>query len=367
MTLESSLQKLNWARLTVMIVDDDRFVRTLMESALRAFGIGEVVAESDGATAIKRLKLSKVDPHKAGIHEIDLILSDYRMPSVDGNLFLHWIRTGDQVPDRFVPFIMISGAADREVVEEARDAGVTEFLAKPFSANSLAERFLQVVNKPRPFILARGFFGPDRRRTVHPFKEERRSADESDIQVVRSETHDKTLRDDVRAIHFHLPNKLRDKLGPHATKGDVGLDPAIIKAAEARIKEVVGDYTDWVSDYIDKLSAAQAALVPIKDEKADENAAANRRKMAEINRIAHELRGQGGLFDYPLITSFGKSLYKVTLDPTAPITRARLKLISAHVNAIRTVFQQKASGDGGSAGSTLLREITEAVKLYNTE
>jgi hypothetical protein len=50
----------------------------------------------------------------------------------------------------------------------ARDAGITEFLAKPISAKSLYDRILNVVLKPRPFVKTKTYFGPDRRRNVNP-------------------------------------------------------------------------------------------------------------------------------------------------------------------------------------------------------
>lgn len=362
------MQQLNWDRISVMVVDDNKFVRELLETALRSLGVEHVVTEDDGATAIKRLKMSKVDPIRAGIGTIDLILSDYLMTSVDGNLFLRWIRTGDQVPDRFVPFIMVSGAADRDVVEQARDTGVTEFLAKPFSANSVAERLMQVINKPRPFVLAHGYFGPDRRRSDQGVDYDRRVTKQSQIQVLHRESNEKSLRKDVRAIHFNIPNKLRDKLGPNAMRGDIGLDPLIIQAAEVRIQSMVGDYTDWVRNYIDEMHQAQESLVVIPSQEAGAEpsraAIANRRYIAEISRIAHELRGQGGIFDYPLITAFGKSLYKATSDPTVAVTEAWMRLIGAHIDAIRTVFNNKIKGDGGEVGSSLLNEITKAVQRY---
>ena len=49
----------------------------------------------------------------------------------------------------------------------ARDAGVTEFLAKPISAKGLYQRILNVVANPRPFIKTKTYFGPDRRRNTN--------------------------------------------------------------------------------------------------------------------------------------------------------------------------------------------------------
>ncbi len=349
-------RQLNWDRITVMVVDDNSFVRQLLDSTIKGFGIKQIVHEMDGATAIERLKLSQFDPVGAGVGGIDIILADYVMPAVDGMLLLRWIRTGDKVPDRFVPVIMISGAADKEVVEEARDCGVTEFLAKPFSAGTVAERLLGLINNPRQFVLAPGYFGPDRRRLVRSVATERRSSGSSDVQILHSPSKERRLREDVRAIYFRLPNRLRDKIGAYALKGQVEFDPEIIEAAEARIQALVGDYTTWVNKYIAQMTDAHAAL--------SDNASGSGRYIAEINQIAHELRGQGGIFDYPLITELGKSLYRATEDPGPFVTRNKISLIGAHIDAIRTVFKEKIKGDGGEIGVALLQEIDAAVRRY---
>lgn len=63
---------------------------------------------------------------------------------------------------------MVSGHTDRRRVIEARDSGIDEYLAKPFSARALAERIDAVVNNRRPFVKSPGYAGPDRRRKVDP-------------------------------------------------------------------------------------------------------------------------------------------------------------------------------------------------------
>ncbi len=63
---------------------------------------------------------------------------------------------------------MLTGHSEKKRVLAARDAGITEFLAKPISAKGLYERIVNVVANPRPFIKTRTYFGPDRRRNVNP-------------------------------------------------------------------------------------------------------------------------------------------------------------------------------------------------------
>jgi DNA-binding response OmpR family regulator len=58
----------------------------------------------------------------------------------------------------------MTGHSEKSRVVEARDAGVTEFVAKPLTARSVLERLQAVIYRPRPFVRSAGYFGPDRRR-----------------------------------------------------------------------------------------------------------------------------------------------------------------------------------------------------------
>lgn len=350
---------LKWDQISVLVVDDNAFMRKLLVSTLKTFGITSIVQNADGIGAIKRMKLSVTDPVQAGLGELDLILSDYMMPGIDGNLFLRWIRTGEGAPDRFVPFIMVTGLASRDVVSEARDAGVSGVVAKPFSVQSLAQNILSVVNAHRQFILARGYFGPDRRHKVLHVPEERRRTTSNQIQTVSPDSKVRTLRDDVRAIHFLPDNRLRLKLGPEAMRKPVEFDAQVIRAAERRIETLIGDYAVWVEKYFESMESSLAALEP-----SETMLKKNRACIANINRIAKELHDQGGTFDYQLITEFGMSLFHATDDQDMAITENTCKLIEAHIDAMRTVFKNRIRGTGGDVGAQLLTEIRRAVEKY---
>ncbi|MCY1556951.1 hypothetical protein D9M68_937530 [compost metagenome] len=73
-----------------------------------------------------------------------------------------------------MPVIMMSAAPDAKRIAEARDAGVTEFLRKPFAASHLQTRLTSIEANPRGFIEAEQYKGPDRRRKVMEVGEERR-------------------------------------------------------------------------------------------------------------------------------------------------------------------------------------------------
>jgi CheY-like chemotaxis protein len=140
--------------LKILIVEDNQHMRALLRSLLNSVGIREIVEATNGTTALDALREKKCD----------LVLSDLSMKPMDGLEFSRTVRTGGHSLNPFVPIIMITGHTERHRVEAARDAGVTEFLAKPITAHSLFSRIAEIVERPRAFVRTEGYFGPDRRR-----------------------------------------------------------------------------------------------------------------------------------------------------------------------------------------------------------
>jgi len=177
----------NLERVSVLVVEDNSYIRSLLHTALKALGVGSVKTAKEGGEAIEFIKLVSTNPMKAGVMSIDLIFSNWQMSPVDGSMFLRWVRRHKESTDRFIPFIMLTGYADHDKVSEARDLGVTEMLAKPFSVESVSQRLLQVIDRPRQFIHNSSYFGPDRRRQALPYQgDDRRKLKEGDegVEVV---------------------------------------------------------------------------------------------------------------------------------------------------------------------------------------
>ncbi len=142
------------SRLSVLVVDDNAAMRGTVRAILTAFGVGRVVEASGAMQAIAVLKDVPVD----------VMICDWKMPDMDGVTLVRKLRKSEPNPAAFMPVIMLTAYSERVRVAEARDAGVTEFLVKPISPEALYRRIEAVINKPRPFVRTKVFFGPDRRR-----------------------------------------------------------------------------------------------------------------------------------------------------------------------------------------------------------
>lgn len=175
-------------RLSVLLVEDSPFIRSLLINSLKILGVGTVITKDHGGEAIEFLQLVKEDPMKAGVMSIDVILSDWVMSPVDGMMLLRWVRRHKDSPDRFMPFIMITGYSDLDRVNQAREMGVSEFMSKPFTINAVADKIVQVIERPRQFVHTKNYFGPDRRRQILPHEGEdrRKMTDKSEgVEIIR--------------------------------------------------------------------------------------------------------------------------------------------------------------------------------------
>ncbi len=151
-------------RITVLLAEDSPFIRSLLINSLKILGVGTVISCDHGGDAIEFLKKVKEDPIKAGCQQVDMILSNWDMSPIDGMMLLRWLRRHKDSPDRFMPFIMITGYTEPERITEARQMGVNEVLAKPFTINHIADKIMSIVERPRQIVHTKDFFGPDRRR-----------------------------------------------------------------------------------------------------------------------------------------------------------------------------------------------------------
>jgi len=119
-----------------LIVDDSSVMRKIVERSLRQAGLDPLVVYEAGS-GLEGLEVLKVK-------QVDLILSDINMPSMDGLEFLRQIRAQNLAPG--VPVVMITTESSEEHVKQAIMAGAQGYIRKPFTAEQVKERVLPLVN-----------------------------------------------------------------------------------------------------------------------------------------------------------------------------------------------------------------------------
>jgi YesN/AraC family two-component response regulator len=144
--------------LKILLVDDNHYMRVLLAEILRAIGVTRIYEANDGAEGLQMMRDNPVD----------IVMTDLSMQPLDGIDFVRLLRNSPDSPNPTVPVIMVTGHSTFARVNEARDAGVTEFLAKPLTARGVIERLHEVIEHPRPFVRGGDYFGPERRRRRDP-------------------------------------------------------------------------------------------------------------------------------------------------------------------------------------------------------
>lgn len=110
----------------VLLVDDSGTMRTIQKRCLNKLGIEDVTEAEDGKQALEFFERGT----------FDIVLSDWNMPNMDGLSLLKEIR----VRNKAIPVVMITTEAERARVVMAIQAGVSDYLVKPFTPDALKEK-----------------------------------------------------------------------------------------------------------------------------------------------------------------------------------------------------------------------------------
>ncbi len=144
------------SRVSVLIIEDNDHMRTILRTILAGFGVRRVFEASDGTTGV----ISTRD------HRPDIVLCDWFMFPRSGADYMKALR---RAPDRAVamtPVMMMSADTRKAIVIKALQLGVHEFLAKPISPALMYERLERILLENRPFVRKDGFFGPAPRTSL---------------------------------------------------------------------------------------------------------------------------------------------------------------------------------------------------------
>src|SRR5690606_9195117 len=115
------------------------------------------------------------------------------------------------------------------------------------------------------------------------------------------------------------------------------------------------DYPDWVNDQIATLYELHRRCVDSPEHR--------RGLFEQISMLAHDLKGQGGTFGYPLVTAFATSLNRFSAIKN-DISDNHVEIIKAHIDAMRAVIRDRIKGDGGEIGSALQCGLEQVIEKY---
>ncbi|WP_417514808.1 response regulator [Minwuia sp.] len=151
-------------QLTILIADENDGSRRILNELLHAIGARDLHATS---TFDLTQQFIKSEP-------VDLFICDSHLGGDRGAALIKEIRSIEGHPNGKIPMLLTCSHTRLRDLREARDCGVNMLLAKPYSVSSLYDRLAWIAHRPRPFVWAEGYKGPDRRFKDDEVEEDRR-------------------------------------------------------------------------------------------------------------------------------------------------------------------------------------------------
>jgi two-component system chemotaxis response regulator CheY len=119
----------------ILVVDDFSTMRRIIKNILRQLGFNNIIEADDGSTAWETLNKEKVD----------FIISDWNMPKMPGIELLRKVRSSEEFAA--TPFLMVTAEAQQENIIEAVQAKVSNYIVKPFTAETLGQKIDKIFEK----------------------------------------------------------------------------------------------------------------------------------------------------------------------------------------------------------------------------
>ena len=327
--------------ITVLIVDSQSSIVDLIRGALRLLGVPVHGLNSFGEGRVALNVFKEMKP--------DLLIVDWEMVDIKGIDFIKSIRSSTVNP--YVPVIFMTALTTEKRVNEARDSGITEFLAKPFTARTLCERIEIIVERPRQFVLAPDYRGPDRRRKgSEPYmgidRREPRNVQElnmADVDVFKGQKK-------IRAAKLLMPpNIMKQKMGSG------GVDRNALVVAQ-----------NFLDSNTVNFKPVGMALVDALNEGLQNSKKSGMKSETAIEFMlypAAQLKAQGGMFHYHLITRVADILVNF-LETVHSLDNDVFEIVEAHKVALLYILSNNITGHGSANDKTLQGSLLDACKRY---
>lgn len=321
------------AKVHVLVVDDDNEILQILRGLLIKLGFENITTLTDGAHAVALLKDKKLMRER----EVDMVITDWNMTTVSGLELMRFIRTSRESPNPYLPIIMLSGRGEWADVENARDAGFSEYLIKPFSAKALCDRILLCVENPRAFVSSNTYKGPSRRR---------RDAAKLPAGV---ETE-------------RRQRKSENNLSGRALKGKIGFDINMRQIFTKENVDAAQEYLNGNSEVFSEWALRQVGELRHILRNAQQFNDPTRYR-GKLKRLAFSLKSHAGIFGYDLGTQVAKSLQSICEEPLA-VPEHELLVIEKHIETLQHIFMNDVKGLGGPVGEKLMLGLNALIRKY---
>ena len=140
-------------QLSVLVVDDNAFMRKLVRGMLGHIGVKTIYEAADGIAALETIRAMTPD----------VVILDWEMPLLSGPELVRIVRSPGVFPMPDIPIILLTAHGERWRIVQSMKLGVNEVLCKPVSAKALYDRLISILLKPRKIVRIGDYYGPEPR------------------------------------------------------------------------------------------------------------------------------------------------------------------------------------------------------------
>lgn len=331
------------ANLHILIVDADHQLSALVRNILTGLGCRQVSLARDGAEALALLNESPAD----------IIIAESNLKSIGGIALARKLRDAKEPALRRIPVLLMSANSDVGHVKQARDAGVDEYMLKPFCAKSLLAHIYGLIEKPRGFVISRHYIGPDRRRT--PQNDNQPAGKRADgapfvarhppLMVGQQDLYNQVVSGAPRMLPPDYA--LKKKIGFAVTEDTKMSVPVISAPLEgiALLRQEVQELRDAYAMLQKNDSSPQLFLHHLQ--KAALSVARNARYSGH-DRVAQIA---------VLMVDFQRHYFRAGRPQ-------HIKILYTYIDALSTLVTHDIKGDAGSIGEALYQNLRDLTQYY---
>lgn len=329
--------------LNIMIVDTDYRLAALMKNILFGLGCQTVTTLRDAPEAIAFLDENP----------IDIILTENRLKSMSGLQLAGRVRSSKNPEHRALPVILMSAQSDREHVTQARDAGINEYMLKPFCAKSLLERIYQLIEKPRGFVISTYYVGPDRRYMPQNDNQPQEKRSDGAPFIVR---HPPRLID-KRALYNHVVSGAPCMVVPdYALKKKIGFFVTEETQMSLPPMQLPLDGIALLRQEVQELKDAYAML--------QKNPQKPQLFLDHLQKTALSIARNARYSGHTRVAQVAVLLVDFYRHYFNAKTRQHIKILYTYIDALATLTTHDIKGDGGNIGESLYRNLRDLMQHY---
>lgn len=333
------IKKPTFKNVNVLLADSDACLAQAVMHNLRAMGFIHIHHVKNAPEAVKVIRTQA----------ISFLITEWDMKGSSGVELVRFMRRSPESPNRGLPIIMLTGRGELSDVQAARDVGITEFVVKPFSAQTLYNRIEQIVDHPRPFVVADQYVGPERRRRglPPPGVDDRRVI--KAISAAPSPAGYKKMPG-MPPVVYAPDYSIRQSFGNKPLAGLI--TPNLLAEAQKAIDSLGEESLNWIRDDLATIKRSYESL------KTNYSAYA----MEQIKEATLSIKARAGTFGYRMASDVARLLYLFVTMDFQPANPRHLIVIEKHLQVLMVIFAQGIKEREGM-GELLYAELERLISI----